>query len=80
MLNFSYCPSLEIASDRDSVLNELTDTELITKIEVQKSLEGTNTEISLLREFSEKQKLTIIECKCTLSQTGKREIELAHKN
>ena len=63
MLNFNSCPSVEIASDRDSVLNELTDTELITKIEVQKSLEGTNTEISLLREFSEKQKLTIIiEC------------------
>ena len=71
----SSCPSL--ASSRESVSDELTGTELTTKKEVQESLEG---EISSLREFSEKQRLTIIEYKCLLSETEERATELACKN
>ena len=66
------CPSL--ASSRESMLDEPTDTGL------HETLENANAEICSLRQLSEKQRLAIMECKCLLSDTEEKVTELALKN
>ena len=68
----SSCPSL--ASSRESVLDELTDTRL------HEALENANAEVCSLRQLSEKQRLALMECKCLLSDTEEKATELALKN
>ncbi|XP_065903460.1 coiled-coil domain-containing protein 158-like isoform X2 [Dysidea avara] len=68
----SSCPSL--ASSRESVLDEPTDTGL------HETLENANAEICSLGQLSEKQRLAILECKCLLSDTEEKATELALKN
>ena len=68
----SSCPSL--ASSRESVLDEPTDTGL------HETLENANAETCSLRQLSEKQRLAIMECKCLLSDTEEKATELALKN
>ena len=68
----SSCPSL--ASSRESVLDELTDTGL------HEALENANAEVCSLRQLSEKQRLALMECKCLLSDAEEKATELALKN
>ncbi|XP_065903134.1 uncharacterized protein [Dysidea avara] len=68
----SSCPSL--ASSRESVLDELTDTGL------REALENANAEVCSLRQLSEKQRLALMECKCLLSDAEEKATELALKN
>ena len=68
----SSCPSL--ASSRESVLDELTDTGL------HDALENANAKICSLRQLSEKQRLALMECKCLLSDAEEKATELVLKN
>ena len=72
------CPSL--ASSRESVVDELTEMELSVDTGSKEPLERVDTELHVLKQCLEKQRLALLEGKRLLAKSEERAAELALQN
>ena len=73
-------PTGSLASSRESMVDELIDTELSVDTGFKESLESVNTELHVLKHCLEKQRLALLESKSLLARSEERAAELALQN